>query len=95
MKNVPTISYGVMAEVVRIIEHLKSFNFTDLSEIREKVAVYDLGEDYCDFTFSFADSEIIVEGSYYIGDHDEVALSDCFSVFNTNGDRLLEIDWGS
>lgn len=92
MKNVPTISYGLMTEVVRTIEHLKTFNFTELSEVSERVDVYNSYDDYCDFRFSLGDSEIVIVGSYYIGDHDEVALSDCFSVFNSEAELLLEVD---
>ncbi len=92
MKNIPTISYGLMAEVVRTIEHLKTFNFTDLSEVSERLDVYDFGEYYCDFTFSLGDSEIVIEGSYYIGDKGNITLSDCFSVFNSEAELLLEVD---
>lgn len=92
MKNIPTISYGLMAEVVRTIEHLKTFNFTNISEIREKLNVYNSYDDYCDFTFSLGDSEIVIEGSYYIGDNGEITLSDFFSVFNSEVELLLEVD---
>lgn len=92
MKNIPTISYGLMAEVVRTVEHLKTFNFTNLSEVSERLDVYDSGEYYRDFTFSLGDSEIIIEGSYYIGDKGETTLSDCFSVFNSEAELLLEVD---
>lgn len=92
MKNIPTISYGLIAETVRTIERLKSFNFTNLSEVSERVSVYNSYDDYCDFTFSLVDSEIVVSGSYYIENNGEITLSDFFSVFNSDAERLLEID---
>lgn len=92
MKNIPTISYGLMVETLRTIKHLKSFNFVNLSEVSERVDVYNSYDDYCDFTFSLGDSEIVVEGSYYIGDNGEITLSDFFSVFNSEAELLLEVD---